>query len=121
MHYDHQKMTILSTDFSALGFGYVACQPANNDALTAAISIFLAGGPFNFMTPDSTATLWPIAFCSGHSKEKETKLHSHLGEGFARDWAINKCQHMCYGQNFVWATDYYAIKFILTYSGGNPA
>jgi hypothetical protein len=73
------------------------------------------------MSPDTTATLRPIAFGSRRSKGNETKLQSHLGEGFAGNWAINKCRHMCYGQKFVWVTDCYAIKFILSYSGGNPA
>lgn len=49
------------------------------------------------------------------------RLHSHLGEGFAGDWAISKCRHMCFGRRFVWVTDCHAIRFILSYSGGNPA
>ena len=49
----------------------------------------------------------------------EVQLHSHLGEGFACDYAINKCRHMLFGQRFVWVTDCYAIKFILSYEGGN--
>ena len=27
---------------------------------------------------------------------------------------------MCFGQPFIWVTDCYAIKFILTYQGMNP-
>ncbi len=42
-----------------------------------------------------------------------------MGEGFAGDYAINKCSHMLFGQRFVWVTDCYAIKFILSYKGGN--
>jgi hypothetical protein len=44
-----------------------------------------------------------------------------LGEGFAGDYAINKCSHMLFGQRFVWVMDCYAIKFILSYEGGNSA
>jgi len=34
---------------------------------------------------------------------------------------MNKCRHMLFGQRFVWTTDCYAIKFILSYDGANPA
>jgi hypothetical protein len=30
-------------------------------------------------------------------------------------------RHMCFGQRFVWLTDCYALKFILSYDGKNPA
>ena len=49
------------------------------------------------------------------------RLHSHLGEAFALDYAINKCRHMAFGQRFVCVTDCYALKFILSYDGKNPA
>ncbi len=48
-------------------------------------------------------------------------MHSHLGEEFSGDYAINKCCQYVFGQRFVWVTDCYAIKFILSYEGGNPA
>jgi hypothetical protein len=34
---------------------------------------------------------------------------------------MNKVRHMCFGCRFVWVTDCYAVKFILTYDGSNPA
>ena len=82
MRYDHRKLTILCTDFSAIGFGYVACQPADDPASVSAMNSFLTGGPFTFMRPGSTAILRPVAFGSRRSKGNETKLHSHLREGF---------------------------------------
>jgi hypothetical protein len=51
----------------------------------------------------------------------EKRLHSYLGEGFAGDWAINKVRHMCFGRRFVWVTDCYAVKFILSHDGSNLA
>ena len=39
----------------------------------------------------------------------------------AGDWAINKCRHMTFGQRFIWITDSYAVRFLLTYDGNNPA
>ncbi len=34
---------------------------------------------------------------------------------------MNKCRHYLFGQRFVWVTDCYAIKFILSYDGANHA
>jgi hypothetical protein len=73
------------------------------------------------MTRDSTAVLHPVAFGARRCRGNEVRLHSHLGEGFSGDWAMNKCRHMLFGQHFVWTTDCYAIKFILSYDGANPA
>ncbi len=73
------------------------------------------------MTKELLATLHSI--CSGARKCRGNKvrLHSHLGECFAGDYAINKMGHYMFGQQFVWVTDCYAVKFLLSYEGGNPA
>jgi hypothetical protein len=73
------------------------------------------------MKKDSKAQAHPVSFGSRRTRGNEIRLHSHLGEGFAGDWAINKCRHMCFGKRFVWVTDCFAIKFILSYDGKNPA
>ena len=73
------------------------------------------------MKKGSTATLQPIFFGALKTCGNEIRLHSHLGEGFSGDWAINKCRQYVFGQRFYWVTDCYAIKFILLYKGGNPA
>ena len=73
------------------------------------------------MTKDSKATLRPICFGARKTCRNEVRLHSHLGEGFSGDYAINKCRQYVVGQCFVWVTDCYAIKLILLYKGGNPA
>jgi hypothetical protein len=44
-----------------------------------------------------------------------------LSKALAGVVAINKCRHMCFGQRFVWVTDCYALKFILSYNGWNPS
>jgi hypothetical protein len=113
--YDHCKLLVLCTDFSAEGFGYVACQPADDNVSFAVMHKCMQGGSFDFMTKDSTALLQPVAF------RNEQRLHSHLGEAFSGNYAINKCPHMAFGQHFVWVTDCYALKFILSYDGRNPA
>ena len=108
------------TDFSALGFGYVACQPGNDRASLDAMHREMRGGKCEFLRDESRLMLHPVAHGSRRSCGRECQLHSYLGELFAGDWAINKCRHMCWGMRFSWITDCYAVKFILTYDGGNP-
>jgi hypothetical protein len=83
--YDHRKLLVLRTNFSAGGFGYVACQPADDDVSLAAIHRCMRGDGFDFMTKTSSALLHPVAFGCRRTRGNETKLHSHLGEGFAGD------------------------------------
>ncbi len=82
---------------------------------------YMHGESFDFMTKDSTAMLHPVIFGCCRTRGNEKRLHSHLGEAFAGDVAINKCRHMCFGQQFVWVTDCYALKFVLSYDGKDPA
>jgi len=119
--YDHRKLLVLRTDFSGEGFGYVALQPGDDDASLKAMHTYMRGGEFTFMTADSKAVLHPVAFGCCRTRGNEHRLHSHLGEGFSGDWSINKCRHMCLGQRFIWVTDCYALKYILSYDGCNPA
>ena len=111
--FDHWKLVVLHTDFSSFGFGYVLLQPGNDEASVRAAQDYRAGRGFSFMTKVSQATLRPICFGARRSCGNEVRLHSHLGKGFSRDYAINKCRHYIFGQRFVWVTDCYAIKFIL--------
>jgi hypothetical protein len=72
------------------------------------------------MTKDAKGVLRPVAFGRQHCRGNEV-LHSHLGESFAGDWAINKNRHMLFSTRFVWVTDCYAIRFILSYNVNNLA
>ena len=119
--FDHRKLIVLRTNFSSKGFGYVLLQPGNDEASVKAAQDYLDGKGFNFMTKDSKAILHPVCFGARCTRGNEIRLHSHLGEGFSGDYAINKCRSYVFGQCFVWVTDCYAIKFILSYEGGNPA
>ncbi len=119
--FDHSKLTVLCTDFSALGFGYVVCQPGDDECSLARTSQYMAGNGFGFMRKDGGGILHPVAFGSRRIRGNEKRLHLYLGEGFAGDWAINKIRHMCFGRRFVWVTDCYAVKFILSYDSSNPA
>ncbi len=120
-HFDHNRLIVLRSDFLLKGSGYVVCQPGTDTALTIAMDAYCSGLDFSFMTNDSAAVLHPAAFGARRCCGNEVRLHSHLGEEFSSDWALNKCRHMLFGQRFVWTTDCYAIKFILSYDGANPA
>ncbi len=111
----------IATAWSALGFGYVVCQPATDEALDAAMTAYRTGSDFSFMTKESSAAVRPVAFGGQRRRGNEVRLHSHLGECFAGDWAINKNRHMLFGQRFVWVTDCHTARFILLYDGNNPA
>jgi hypothetical protein len=90
----------------------------DNDAFRDAMHKCIQGGSFNFTTKDSTALLHPVAFgccCTRRNKKRLT-----FGEAFLGNYAINKCRRMAFGQRFVWVTDCYALKFILSYDGQNP-
>ena len=116
MCFNHNCLVILRTNFSSAGFGYVVCQPNTDEVIVA----FQAGQDFMFMTKDSGVMLRPVAFGCRCCRGNDVRLHSHLGEGFAGDWAINKNHHNLFGTQFVWVTDCYAIRFILSYDGNNP-
>jgi hypothetical protein len=121
LHFNHQRLIVLRTNFSSRGMGYVVCQPGNNEASNAAMQAYQSGEDFLFMTKLSTAVLHPVAFGSRRCCGNKVRLHSHLGEGFSGDYAMNKCHHYLFGQRFVWVTNCYAIKFILSYNGANHA
>ncbi len=81
----------------------------------------MQGSCFDFMMKDSTSLLHPVAFRCCRMGGNKQSLHFHLGEAFSGDYTINKCRHMAFGQRFVWVTDCYALKFIHSYDGRNPA
>ena len=119
--FDYQKLIGLWTNFSCLGFGWVLCQPGDDEASNKAVQEYCLDKGFKFMTKDSLAVLRPVCFGGWKSRRNEVQLHSHLGEIFAGDYGMNKCRHMLFGQHFVWVMDCYAAKFVLSYDGANPA
>jgi hypothetical protein len=119
--FDYRKLIVLHSDFSARGFGFVLLQPGNDEASQEAEQDYHDGKGFSFMTKDSKAILRPVCFGARRTRGNKVRQHSHLGEGFSGDYAINKCRQYVFGQRFVWVTDCYAIKFILSYEGGNHA
>ncbi len=121
MQFGHNCLVVLRIDFSTAGFVYVVCQPGTEEASEKAMAAFQAGQDFTFMSKDSSAVLRPVAFGSRRCRVNEVPLHSHLGKGFAGNWAINKNCHNLFGTRFVWAMDCYAVWFILSHDRNNPA
>jgi hypothetical protein len=62
MHFNHNRLLVLWTDFSSLGFGYVVCQPGTDASLEAAIVAYQLGSDFAFMTKEAKGVLCPVAF-----------------------------------------------------------
>lgn len=119
--FDHRKRLYLMTDFCKDGFGYCACQPGDDAPSIAAMKREMAGGDCEFLLPNSKLTLHPVAFGCRRTRGNEVRFHFHLGEAFSGDWAINKVRHLIFGMIFTWITDCYALRFILSYDGNNPA
>ncbi len=90
MRFNHKRLVVIRTDFSSKGFGYIVCQPGTDIASEQAMAAYQAGKDFAFMMKESSAVLCPVAFGGRRCHDNELRLHSHLGEGFAGDWAINK-------------------------------
>jgi hypothetical protein len=119
--YKHRLLLVLQTDFSKDGFGYVALQPGNDAESQLAMKHHMDGSKFEFMDKSSKGILHLLAFGCRCTRGNKKRPHSHLGEAFAGDYAINKCRHMCFGQRFTWVTDCYTLKFILSYNRRNSA
>jgi hypothetical protein len=119
MCFNHNCLAVLCTKFSSRGFGFVVCQPETDESSEATMVAYRSGSDFAFMTKEAKGVLRPVAFGGRRCRGNEVRLHSHLGEGFAGDWAIHKNCHMLFGTRFVWVTDCYAIRFILSYNGNN--
>jgi hypothetical protein len=66
--YNHCELLVLSMDFFAKGFGYVACQPVDdNTSLQAMHHQCMQGGSFNFIMKDPPSHIW----LPSHSWEQE--------------------------------------------------
>ena len=88
-HYP-EKCPYLLIDYSKFGFGYEIAQPSDDPASLAAMQRDNLGGDCKLLLPRSILQLRLAGFGSRQYRGKENTLHSHLGEAFALDWAIQK-------------------------------
>jgi hypothetical protein len=107
-HFNHKKLTILQTNFLSQDFGYIVCQPDDDDASLQLVSQNMSGNESGFITSTSKGKLHLIAFGSWRTCGNEPHLHLYLEEIFAGDWAMSKCCHVLFGHCFVWVMDCYA-------------
>ncbi len=63
LRFDYRKLIVLCTDFSCIGFGWVLCQPGDNEASNNAMQNYWSGKGFAFMTKESSAVLRPVCVC----------------------------------------------------------
>jgi len=101
VQFDYRKRPYLLTDFFELGFRYNLCQPANDAASQVAMQCEMNGGECKFLIPDSKLMLKSTGFGSRKTRRRKANLHSHLGEGFALDWAINQCRAKLWSVRFL--------------------
>ncbi len=107
-HCNYRKLIVLWMNFSSLRFGLVLCQLGNNTATNQAVQDYCKGRGFTMMIKNLASFLHPVYFGGRRACGNEVWLHLHLGEMFAGDFAMNKCRHMLFGQQFIWVTDCYA-------------
>ncbi len=60
--FDHRKLTVLRTDFSALGFGFIVCQPGDDKCSLEMTAQYMSGNGFGFMMKKGKGILHPVAF-----------------------------------------------------------
>eukprot|EP00956_Cyclotella_meneghiniana_P028883 scaffold68484_cov41-Cyclotella_meneghiniana.AAC.5 len=121
--YDPNLRIYLKTDFAQVGMGYVTTQPNKDPASLAAMHRENLGGECEFLRDPKNVgappLLRPISMGSRKNKGYELRLHSHLGEAFALDWAIGQNRLYCYAVRNTNISDCYSLKFVMTYEGNN--
>jgi hypothetical protein len=80
--FDHWRLIVLYTNFSAKGFSCAVCQPDTDANSEATMNAYCLGLDFSFMTKEPSAALQPVAFGGCKCRGNEVHLHSHLGEGY---------------------------------------
>ena len=117
---------LCSERFRPIGMRFVCMQPANDDVSMAAMICEMAGGdcgfmrdPPKYMSNQIIPSLNLVCFGIRRYKGYETRLHSYLVEGFARDYGLSKCSHYLWVMRNRWATDQYALVFLINYNGDN--
>ena len=96
--------------------GYVTTQPNKDPVSLAAMHRENLGGKCEFLSNSkdfgAPPSLRPISMGSRKNKGYELRLHSHLGEAFALDWAIGQNRLYCYAVRFTNISDCYSLKLV---------
>jgi hypothetical protein len=62
MHFNHNCLIVLHTNFSSRGCGFVVCQPGTNESSEATMVAYRSGFDFAFMIKEAKGVLCPVAF-----------------------------------------------------------
>ncbi len=80
--FDPAKSTVLRTDFSSKRFGYVVCQPDNDNVSLEHILQFMSGNGFHFLTTTNGGVLQPCCIWR-LTRPQEQKIFTLVsGQGF---------------------------------------
>ena len=86
--FDPKKSTLVKTDWSREGMGWILMQPADDKESIAASEKLRNTGEYSFDLSKNGARLKPIAFGSRGCQDNERNFHSFTGEGACGRWAI---------------------------------
>ena len=108
--YDHNKPTVLKTDWSADSFGAILVQPDNGPASVAATERLADDGICEFDLTLKGARLRPVCFDSRMCMEQERHFHSFVGVAACGRWDIYKHEKYLWGTMFYWICNCSAIN-----------
>ena len=115
--YDPSKPTMLKTDWSAEGMGFILMQPADDNESKTATAQLQKNGTCLFDLSMNGARLKPVRFGSRSCTDTERNFHSFVGEAAAGRWAIAQNRRYLWGSHFYWICDCSAMREILEYQG----
>ena len=115
--YDSSLVTVVKTDWSAIGMGFILMQPFDDAASKAALTILENSSEFTFDRLMTGARLQPVRFGSRRCTENESHYHSFTGEVAAGRYAFAQLRTYLWGVKFYWVCDCSAISQVTTYLG----
>ena len=110
--YTSSKPTLLKTDWSTGGTGYILIQPDNSPESLAAIVHLESTGESLFDCKRSGTRLMPIIFNFRTNLYHKKDYHSFVGEIACGRWDILQLRKYLWGTLFYWLCDCNAIKEI---------
>lgn len=115
--YDSSLLTVVKTDWSAIGMGFILMQPFDDAASKRAVTILESTSEFTFDRLMSGARLQPVRFGSRRCTENESHYHSFTGEVAAGRYAFAQLRTYLWGAKFYWVCDCSAVSQVTTYLG----
>ena len=115
--YDSSLVTVVKTDWSAIGMGFILMQPFDDAASREAAKILETTSEFTFDRLMTGARLQPVRFGSRRCTEMESHYHSFTGEVAAGRYAFAQLRTYLWGAKFYWVCDCSAVSQVTEYLG----